>query len=48
MINASKPNGGKTNLGKNIIHADLVRVDMTEMVKVAVPIDQTLQQAGPQ
>ena len=27
------------HLGKNIIHADLVRVDITETVKVAVPIE---------
>jgi len=26
-------------LGKNIIHADLMRVDITEMVKVTVPIE---------
>ena len=26
-------------LGKNIIHADLVRVDVTETIKVAVPIE---------
>lgn len=26
-------------LGKNIIHADLMRVDMTETVKVAIPIE---------
>jgi large subunit ribosomal protein L25 len=27
------------HLGKNIIHADLMRVDVTEMVKVTVPIE---------
>ncbi len=27
------------HLGKDIIHADLIRVDLTEMVKVAVPIE---------
>jgi large subunit ribosomal protein L25 len=28
------------HLGKYVIHADLVRVDLTEMVKVTVPIEQ--------
>jgi len=27
------------HLGKNIIHVDLMRVDVTEMIKVAVPIE---------
>ena len=27
------------HLGKNIIHADLMRVDMSEMIKVTVPIE---------
>jgi large subunit ribosomal protein L25 len=27
------------HLGKNIIHADLMRVDITEMVKVTIPIE---------
>lgn len=27
------------HLGRNVIHADLVRVDLTEMVKVSVPIE---------
>lgn len=27
------------HLGKNIIHADLMRVDITEMIKVTVPIE---------
>jgi large subunit ribosomal protein L25 len=27
------------HLGKNIIHADLMRVDMTEMIKMTVPIE---------
>ena len=27
------------HLGKDIIHADLIRVDLTEMVKVAVPLE---------
>jgi large subunit ribosomal protein L25 len=28
------------HLGKDVIHADLVRVDLAEMVKVSVPIEQ--------